>query len=109
MAQMFEEANLSMARHTVVRHTLTFRSAEAFVTALREACTWRKIWEELGDERLGRVAARFYGLVGGPDAPLSWDPPASLAISGHPGADILIESRRASVRVPAPSSKPDLG
>jgi ubiquinone/menaquinone biosynthesis C-methylase UbiE len=110
MAQMFDEAELSMVRHTVVRHTLTFRSAEAFVTALREACTWRKIWEELGDERLGRVAARFYGLVGGPDAPLSWDPPATMAIAGHPGADVQIESRRASVRVPAASgSKPDLG
>ena len=108
MSQMFEEAELSMVRHTVVRHTMTFKNAEAFVTALKEAGSWRKIWEELGDARLARVAARFYGLVGGPDAPLTFEPPATLAIAGHPGAEVQIESRRASVRVPVPPSKPSL-
>ncbi|MEO6421005.1 MAG: hypothetical protein ABIP39_16455, partial [Polyangiaceae bacterium] len=85
------------------------KTAEAFVTAIREACTWRKIWEELGDARIARVAARFYGLVGGPDSPLTFEPPATLAIAGHPGAEIMIESRHASVRIPAtPPSKPEL-
>ncbi len=109
MAQMFDEAGLTMVRHTVVRHTMNFKTAEAFVTAIREACTWRKIWEELGDARIARVAARFYGLVGGPDSPLTFEPPATLAIAGHPGDEIMIESRRASVRIPAaPPSKPQV-
>src|SRR5262249_19065378 len=64
MTEMFELGGLVMVRHTVVRHTLTFRSAEAFVRAMREACTWRKIWEEIGDERFDRVAAKFYDVIG---------------------------------------------
>jgi len=100
MAQMFEEAGLTMVRHTVVRHTLAFKRAEDFFNALREAAIWCQIWEELGDARMSRVAARFYGLVGGPDAPLSWDPPATLAIAGLPGQEIEVASRRSSVRVP---------
>jgi len=108
MAQMFEEAGLGMVRHTVVRHTLSFRTAEAFVQALKEAHTWRSIWEDLGDARVARVAARFYGLGGGPDAPLSWDPPATLAIAAVPGAEIELE-HRPSVRVPVtkPPEKAD--
>jgi O-methyltransferase/aklanonic acid methyltransferase len=81
MAAMFERADLAMVRHTVVRHTLTFPTAETFVRALRESCTWRRVWEELGDARLERVAARFYEWSGGPDRPLSFDPPATLAIA----------------------------
>jgi len=99
MAQMFEEAGLVMVRHTVVRHTMSFRSAEVFVHALREAHTWRTIWEDLGEARVARVAARFYGLSGGPDAPLSWDPPATVAVAAVPGAEIELE-HRPSVRVP---------
>jgi SAM-dependent methyltransferase len=81
MATMFEQAGLAMVRHTVVRHTLTFKSAEAFVRAMRESCTWRRVWEDLGDARLERVAARFYEWSGGPDKPVSFDPPATLAIA----------------------------
>jgi ubiquinone/menaquinone biosynthesis C-methylase UbiE len=99
MAAMFADAGLTMVRHTVVRHTLSFPSAEAFVKALREACTWRRIWEELGDARLERVAARFYEQVGGPGAPMSFDPPATLAIGALPGAEVELENRP-SVRVP---------
>jgi SAM-dependent methyltransferase len=84
MMAMFEQAGLVMVRHTVVRHTLGFKSAEAFVRALREACTWRRVWEELGDARLERVAARFYEWCGGPDEPLSFDPAATLAIAVLP-------------------------
>jgi len=99
MAAMFAEGGLAMVRHTVVRHTLSFRSAEAFVKAMREACTWRRLWEELGDARLERVAARFYEKVGGPETPLSFDPPATLAIAAHPGAEVGLQ-HRPSVRAP---------
>jgi hypothetical protein len=99
MASMFAEAGLTMVRHTVVRHTLSFTTAEAFVHAMREACTWRRVWEELGDGRLERVAARFYEKVGGPGTPLSFDPPATLAIAALPGTEVELENRP-SVRVP---------
>lgn len=101
MHAMFLDAGLSMVRHTVVRHTLSFKSAEAFVQAMREACTWRRIWEELGDARLERVAARFYERVGGPSTPVSFDPPATLAIAALPGAEVELE-HRPSVRAPMP-------
>jgi SAM-dependent methyltransferase len=93
MGAMFEQAGLLMVRHTVVRHTLGFKSAEAFVSAMREACTWRRVWEDLGDVRLERVAARFYEWCGGPDQPLSFDPPATLAIAARPGDEVELEVR----------------
>jgi ubiquinone/menaquinone biosynthesis C-methylase UbiE len=99
MASMFADAGLAMVRHTVVRHTLSFASAESFVRAMREACTWRRIWEELGDARLERVAARFYEETGGPGAPLSFDPPATLAIAALPGTEVDLENRP-SIKVP---------
>jgi threonine dehydrogenase-like Zn-dependent dehydrogenase len=99
MSAMFDEAGLAMVRHTVVRHTLSFRNAEAFVRAMRAACTWRRVWEELGDARLERVAARFYEGCGGPDKPLSFDPPATLAIAALPGAEVELP-HRPSVRAP---------
>jgi SAM-dependent methyltransferase len=99
MEAMFVEAGLAMVRHTVVRHTLSFRSAEAFVRAMREGCTWRRIWEELGDARMERVAACFYEKVGGPGTPLSFEPPATLAIAAPPGSEVELE-HRPSVRVP---------
>jgi SAM-dependent methyltransferase len=102
MAAMFEEGDLVMVRHTVVHHTLSFKSAEAFVRAMRESCTWRRVWEELGDARLERVATRFYESYekeGGPNALLSFDPPATLAIAALPGAQIELD-HRPSVRVP---------
>jgi hypothetical protein len=99
IAAMFEEANLVMVRHTTVRHTLGFTSAEAFVRAMREGCTWRRIWEKLGDERMERVAARFYSSWGGPDKPLSFDPAATLAIAALPGAEVEL-AHRPSVRAP---------
>jgi ubiquinone/menaquinone biosynthesis C-methylase UbiE len=105
MEAMFAEAGLTMVRHTVVRHTLSFKSGEAFVKALREACTWRRIWEEIGDARIGRLASRFYDMTGGPDAPLSFDPPATLAIAALPGAEVELE-HRPSLRVPAASTHP---
>jgi SAM-dependent methyltransferase len=102
MMQLFEQGGLTLVRHTVVRHTLVFRSAEHFVRAVKEACTWRRVWEELGDERVGRVAARFYDSVGGPDTPLSFDSPATIAVAGLPGDEIELENRP-SIRVPQPS------
>ncbi|HEY3820237.1 MAG TPA: methyltransferase domain-containing protein [Polyangiaceae bacterium] len=99
MAAMFEEAGLAMVRHTRVRHTLAFHSAEAFVRAMREACTWRRIWEEVGDARMQRVAARFCERVGGPSAPLSFEPTATVAIAALPGAEVELQ-HRPSVRAP---------
>jgi ubiquinone/menaquinone biosynthesis C-methylase UbiE len=99
MAAMFEKADLAMVRLTVVRHTLGFKSAEAFVRAMREACTWRRVWEELGDARLERVATRFYEWCGGSDKPLSFDPPATLAIAARPGDEVELAARP-SVRAP---------
>jgi SAM-dependent methyltransferase len=93
MKAMFEEAGLAMVRHTVVRHTLGFKSAEAFVCAMREACTWRRVWEEIGDVRFERVAQRFYEWCGGPDKPVSFDPPATLAIAARPGDTVHVEGR----------------
>ncbi|HEX3344169.1 MAG TPA: class I SAM-dependent methyltransferase [Polyangiaceae bacterium] len=99
MAAMFEGSGLTMVRHTVVRHTLAFASAEAFVRAMREGCTWRRIWEEVGDARMQRVAARFCERVGGPLAPLSFEPAATVAIAALPGAEVELQ-HRPSVRVP---------
>ncbi|HEX7667736.1 MAG TPA: class I SAM-dependent methyltransferase [Polyangiaceae bacterium] len=105
MNEMFEAADLVMVRHTILRHPLTFQTAEKFISALKESCTWRKVWEDIGDARMAHVAARFYGLVGGPDATLAWSPAATLAIAAKPGSEIEIASR-ASVRVPAAGSVP---
>lgn len=104
MTQMFEEAGLVLVRHTVLRHTMSFGSAEDFVAAIAEGCTWRRIWEELGAERIGLVAARFYEQVGGPTAPLSFMPAATLAIAAHPDAEVELAVR--SMRAPALSTKP---
>jgi ubiquinone/menaquinone biosynthesis C-methylase UbiE len=103
MEAMFAEADLSMVRHTIVRHVLGFPSAERFVRAMREGCTWRKTWEELGDVRMERVARAFYEWAGGPDVPLSFAPPAALAIAGLPGAELELAGRP-SVKAP-PSSR----
>src|SRR5262249_42280341 len=100
MAQMFDRGGLAMVRHTVIRHAMSFRTAEAFVRAMREACSWRRIWEELGDAKMDRVAARVYETVGGPDAPLTFAPPATLAIAALPGAEVEL-AHRPSVRVPS--------
>lgn len=100
MAQMFKDAGLEMVRHTLVRHTLSFKTAEAFVKAMGESCTWRKIWEELGDARIERLAARFYESTDGPDSPLSFEPPATLAIAVLPGAEVELEARP-SMRAPS--------
>lgn len=99
MAKMFEEAGLAMVRCTVIRHPNTFERAEDFVRSLQEACTWRRIWEDLGDERINRIAAKFYEGVGGPEAPLSFAPAATLAIAALPGAQVEIAARP-SVRAP---------
>jgi len=99
MDAMFEQAGLAMVRHTVVRHVLAFPTAERFVRAMREGCTWRKVWEDLGDARMERVARAFYEWAGGPDAPLSFAPPAALAIAGLPGAELELAGRP-SVKAP---------
>lgn len=84
MAAMFAEAGLEMVRHTVVRHTLSFPTTAAFVMAMREGCSWRRVGEELGAVTFERVAVRFCESFGGPLAPLAFDPPATLAIGVRP-------------------------
>jgi ubiquinone/menaquinone biosynthesis C-methylase UbiE len=103
METTFDVAGLSMVRHTIVRHVLSFPSAERFIRAMREGCTWRKTWEALGDARMDRIARAFYEWAGGPDAPLSFAPPAALAIAGLPGAELELAGRP-SVKAP-PSSR----
>ena len=53
----------------------------------------------LGDARLERVAARFYEDVGGPGVPVSFDPPATIAIAALPGDEVALENRP-SVKAP---------
>ncbi|HZU84288.1 MAG TPA: methyltransferase domain-containing protein [Polyangiaceae bacterium] len=87
LAALFGEAGLVMVRHAVVRHTMSFASAEAFVRAMHEAYDGRPLRQELGGVRFERAARLFYEAFGGPDAPLSFDPPATLAIAGLPPRD----------------------
>jgi hypothetical protein len=105
MAKMFEAAGLSLVRHTVLRHTVTFPTAEAFTAAIREGRTWRRIFEELGPERMGLVTARFYDRLGGPTTPLSFEPAVTLAIAALPGAEVELMSRP-SVTAPQLASSP---
>jgi SAM-dependent methyltransferase len=99
LAKMFEAGGLGLVRHTVLRHTVAFPTAEAFIAAIREGRTWRGVFEELGEARMGQVTARFYDQVGGPVAPLSWELPVTLAIAALPGAEVELLSR-ASIKVP---------
>lgn len=103
MTRMFEDAGLSLVRHTVLRHTLTFPSGEAFIAAIREGRTWRRVWQELGDERMNLVTARFYDRIGGPTEPMSFEPAVTCAIAAQPGAQVELATRH-SVKVPALSS-----
>jgi ubiquinone/menaquinone biosynthesis C-methylase UbiE len=104
-AKIFEEGGLALVRHTTLRHTVTFATAEDFTSAIREGRTWRNVWEELGPERMGLVTARFYDQVGGPTAPLVFEPRATLAIAALPGTEVQI-AVRPSVVAPRLSSLP---
>lgn len=103
LTKMFDAAGLSLVRHTVLRHTVSFPTAEAFTEAIREGRTWRNVWEELGPTRMGLVAARFYDRVGGPAAPLSFEPAVTLAIAAHPGAEVELRSRPSAKAPPLAS------
>jgi SAM-dependent methyltransferase len=105
IVRTFEEGGLAVVRHTVLRHTVSFPTAEDFTNAIREGRTWRSVWEELGPERMGRVTARFYDQVGGPTAPLVFEPAATLAIAALPGAEVELMVRP-SVVAPRLSSLP---
>lgn len=105
MSKMFEDAGLSIVRHTVLRHTVAFPTAEAFTAAIREGRTWRRIFDELGPERSGLVTARFYDRVGGPTSPLSFEPAVTLAVAALPGAEVELMSRP-SVTAPRLGSVP---
>jgi len=93
MSRLFEEAGLSLVRHTLLRHVVTFPKAEDFIAAIKEGRTWHKVWEELGPERMGRVTARFYDRVGGPTQALAFEPSVTLAIAARPGEEVTLESR----------------
>ena len=96
---MFGASGLALVRHTVLRHTVAFPTAEDFTAAIREGRTWRRVWEELGPDRMGRVTARFYDRVGGPTVPLSFEPAVTLAIAARPGTEVELLTRP-SVKVP---------
>lgn len=100
LTRTFESGGLSLVRHTVLRHTVSFPTAEDFTAAICEGRTWRGVWDELGPERMGRVTARFYDRVGGPTSPLVFEPAATLAIAALPGAEVTLEARP-SVVAPA--------
>ncbi len=102
MAAMFEEAGMAMVRHTVVAHTLVFKRAEDFTRALLSSCAWRDELRAIGAARAAKISARFFEAVGGPDAPLTYRPPATIALAGLPGAQIELP-HRPSVRIPAVS------
>ena len=93
MEEMFTEAGLAMVRHTIIGHTMSFPSADAFVAALRESSSWRPIFEELGEARFAKLGIRFCSDMGGPEQPLGWDPLATLAIAGLPGDEIELYHR----------------
>lgn len=101
----FEDGGLALVRHTVLRHTVSFPTAEDFVAAIREGRTWRNVFDELGPERMGRVTARFYDQVGGPTEPLVFEPAATLAIAALPGAEVEL-AVRPSVVAPQLTSDP---
>jgi len=106
MQLLFADAGLAMVRLTVVRHTMSFGSAEAFVAALRHASTWRSVWEAVGDVRWDRLTSRFYDAVGGPSAALTFEPTATIAIATRPGDEVEL-AHRPSVRAPhVPGSRP---
>src|SRR5262249_4443586 len=96
----------SLVRHTVLRHTVSFPSAEAFAEAIREGRTWRSIWEELGETRMGLVTARFFDRVGGPTAPMSFDPAVTLAVAALPAAEVELMSRPSAKAPPLASAPP---
>jgi len=100
MAAFLAHQGLSVVRHTVLRHPVAFATADAFVRAVREACMWRRLWEEIGDVRMHKVALAFFEKVGGPDTPIAFDPPATLVIAARPGAEVELDARP-SVRVPS--------
>jgi SAM-dependent methyltransferase len=106
MDAMFAEAGLVMVRHTIVRHALSFKSAERFVRAMRDGCTLRGVWDSLGDARMEHVARAFYEWAGGPDAPLAFHPPAAVAIAGLPGSEVEL-AVRPSLRIPATVRGPE--
>lgn len=99
LARILSASGLALVRHTIVRHTVSFRRAEDLALAAIRACTWRGAFEAQGEARRGKALARFYDAVGGPDRPVSWAPPATLAIAGLPGAEIELP-HRPSVKIP---------
>lgn len=105
-ARCFEEGGLALVRHTILRHTVSFPTAEDFTAAIREGRTWRNVWEELGPERMGRVTARFYEQVGGPTAPLVFEPAATLAIAAIPGDEVELSVRPGVIAGRLPSTPP---
>ncbi len=111
ISAMFEEGGLVLVRHTILRHNVTFPTAEAFIAAIREGRTWRRVWHEIGEERMARVCAKFYDAVGGPTEPLVFEPAATLAIAALPGAEVELAVRtsvvpRLSSTVPAAPEDP---
>lgn len=99
LGELVHAAGLVMVRHTIVRHTVSFLHAEELARNVVHACTWRPNYEAQGEAKGGKLLAKVYDALGGPDAPVAWEPPATLAIAGLPGSEIDLP-HRPSVKIP---------
>lgn len=106
LAKLFESAGLTMVRHTVIRHTVVFATAEEYLDGLVLSLRYRDAFVRLGETTVQKVRARFFDRVGGPTAALSFQPAATIAIAALPGAEVELP-HRPSVRVPR-SSPPEV-
>jgi hypothetical protein len=110
MARLFDEVGLELVRHTVVQHTISFRSTEEFASALVEGAGWNDAFARLDEEGRHRALVRFYDAMGGPDAPLVYRACATIAVACRPGADVEVEAVPSLRILPvAPDSNPSGG
>jgi len=110
LAARFEENGLSLVRCTLVRHTVTFHSAEELARAAIGAAAWRRDFEAQNEAKKGKLLARFYDAAlthnrGGISAPVAWEPVATLAIAGLFGAEIELP-HRPSIKLPSKGTVP---
>lgn len=99
LGELLHAAGLALVRHTIVHHTVSFIHAEELALTAIKACTWRATFEAQGAAKCGKALGKLYDALGGPDHPVSWEPPATLAIAGLPGAEIELP-HRPSVKIP---------
>jgi hypothetical protein len=101
LQSMLVAAGLTLVRHTLLRHTISFSRAETLADGVVAASTWGPSFDAQNEAKKGKCRARFFDAVGGPNAPISWQPIATLAIAALPGAEIELP-HRPSIKVPLP-------